>query len=94
MQNVLMPKPKGSKTPSTGDSEPPNEGEAPDEPKGKGETSLKVDVEDGQLVGKIASHRGVSVKKLFRMQDVQDFFTHLLLKEMELEAERLRKRKQ
>lgn len=57
------------------------------------ESTLKVAQEDAQLVGKIAAHRKRSVRDLFKMKDVQDFFSHLLLEEMRLETERLKKRK-
>jgi hypothetical protein len=57
------------------------------------ETTLKVAKPDAELVGLVASHRKVSVKNLFKMQDVNDFFTHLLLEEMRREAERLKKKR-
>jgi hypothetical protein len=44
---------------------------------------LKVAPEDAQLVNLIATHRAVSVEKLFKMKDVQDFFKHLLKVEMQ-----------
>jgi CelD/BcsL family acetyltransferase involved in cellulose biosynthesis len=47
-----------------------------------------VDKEDQQTIAKIATHRGVSIKNLFRQKDVRAFFNHLLL--AELEKERLR----
>lgn len=58
----------------------------------KGST-LKVSQAVAQLVGKIAAHRRKSVAKLFKDKDVEDFFSHLLLEEMRLETERLKKRK-
>ena len=72
-----------------GDQDDPNKAEDAKEK----ESSLKVTWDDAALVGKVATMRSVSVKKLFRMKDVQDFFTHLLLEEMRQEAERLKKRK-
>jgi len=80
---AAMPKPKG-------DQDSPEEGKEKEKEK---ESTLKVSQEDAQLVGKIAAHRKRSVKELFKMQDVRDFFTHLLLEEMRLETERLKKRK-
>jgi len=50
---------------------------------------LKVRPEDVQLVNKIATHRGLSVEKLFMEDDVQKFFKHLLRIEMEKEMARL-----
>lgn len=81
-----MPKPKADQAP------------APDpEPGGderETQSTLKVAQEDAQLVGKIAAHRKKSVKELFKMDDIREFFTHLLLEEMRKETERLKKRKQ
>jgi hypothetical protein len=57
------------------------------------QTSLKVAQEDGQLVGKVARMRNISVEDLFRSRDVNDFFTHLLLEEMRLETERLKRKR-
>jgi hypothetical protein len=76
------------------DDDAPPEPAAPaeEEPK-EGQTTLKVGVSDAELVGKIAAHRGKSVAKLFKDEDVQDFLTHLLLEEMRKEAERLKRRK-
>jgi hypothetical protein len=66
--------------------------EASPEPEDSGEkkeeSTLKVDKEDQQTIAKIATHRGVSIKNLFRQKDVRAFFNHLLL--AELEKERLR----
>jgi hypothetical protein len=56
---------------------------------GKKQATLKVDPPDADVVNKIATMRGVSVKKLFKMQDVADFFTHLYLNELRKETERL-----
>lgn len=80
-----MPKPKADQPPS--DPEPLGSGEK------EKESTLKVTQEDASLVGKIAAHRKKSVKELFKMRDVRDFFTHLLLEEMRQETERLKKRK-
>lgn len=59
----------------------------------KKKSTLKVDTNDSELVGKVAAMRGLSVEKLFKESDVQEFFTHLLLAEMEKEAIRLRAKK-
>ena len=91
--NATMPRPKGSKIPQA-KSEEPNEVEAAEAAEKSKEMSLKVDHDEGSLVGLVASHRGVSVKKLFKMKDVNDFFAHLLLEEMRLKTERLNKPKQ
>lgn len=60
-----------------------------DVPGDEPESTLKVWRSDQQIVAKVAAHRGLTIKELFREQDVQDFFKHLLLAEMQKEAERL-----
>lgn len=57
---------------------------------GKKKTSLKVSIETGQLVHKLAAHRNLSVENLFLEKDVTTFFKHLLIAEMKKEAERLK----
>jgi hypothetical protein len=57
---------------------------------GRKKTSLKVSLETGQLIGQLASMRGVSVEKLFHMRDMADFITHLALAEAQKLAERLK----
>jgi hypothetical protein len=69
---------------------PPEPSEEDGGEAGKKRTSLKVSIETGQLIGKLAAMRGVSVERLFKMQDVENFLTHFLLEEMRLEAERLK----
>jgi hypothetical protein len=59
----------------------------------KKETSLKVSVEDGRLIVRLATMRGMSIANLFREPDVQEFFSHLLIVEMARETERLEARK-
>jgi hypothetical protein len=67
---------------------------APAEESGaKKETSLKVSVEDGRLIVRLATMRGMSIANLFREPDVQEFFSHLLIVEMARETERLEARK-
>lgn len=87
-----MPKPpKGQK--KGADAVDPTQSTGEPEEQKEGQTTLKVAVSDAELVGKIAAHRGKSVAKLFKDNDVQEFFTHLLLEEMRKEAERLKSRK-
>jgi hypothetical protein len=80
---IDMPKPKADEP--APDPEPGGEKEK--------ESTLKVTEEDASLVGKIAAHRKKSVKELFKMPDVREFFTHLLLEEMRQETERLKRRR-
>lgn len=55
-------------------------------------TSLKVSVPVGEMIGKLARLRSVSMEKLFEMEDVADFFIHLFEAELAAETERLKKR--
>jgi hypothetical protein len=57
---------------------------------GRREVSLKVDAAEGDLVSKLAALRRVSIARLFKERDVNDFLTHLLLEEMRKETERLK----
>jgi hypothetical protein len=64
--------------------------EPSEEDGGKKKTSLKVSLETGQLIGQLATMRGVSVEKLFHMPDIEDFLTHLSLAEAQRLVERLK----
>jgi hypothetical protein len=89
-----MPKPKDDKKVPAAPASTEGEGDdATSKPKRK-QTSLKVDPEEGQLVGKVAKLRGLSVEDLFQCKDVKEFFTHLLLEEMRKETARLQGKKQ
>ncbi len=41
-------------------------------------------------MGKIAAHRSMSVKNLFRERDLEDYLMHMLIEEMRKESERLK----
>jgi hypothetical protein len=64
-----------------------------EEPEKEKVTSLKVSVEEGRLIVRLATMRGMSIANLFREPDVQEFFSHLLIVEMARETERLEARK-
>lgn len=57
---------------------------------GEPESTLKCDRSDARLVSKIAAMREKTVKELFREKDVREFWHHLLLAEMDKEAQRIR----
>jgi hypothetical protein len=50
---------------------------------------LKVAPEDAQLVNLIATHRGLSVEKLFKEKDVKSFWEHLLRLELKKTSDQL-----
>jgi hypothetical protein len=57
-----------------------------------GFSSLKVLVEDQQLIAKISGLRTESIAKLFAGSEVRGFFEGMLRRELEREAERLSSR--
>jgi hypothetical protein len=57
---------------------------------GSGKKSgLKVRQEDAQLVGLVATHRGLTIEKFFMEDDVQSFFKGLLRVEMKKKEKQL-----
>jgi hypothetical protein len=99
MDSGLIVTPKGDvpvsvATMAKSRSEAASESNADSESKEKSpETTVKVLRADASLIVKIAKHREVTVAELFQMRDVNDFLTHLLLEEMRLETERLKKKR-
>jgi hypothetical protein len=57
------------------------------------QTTLKVLVFDQSVIAKVATLRGMSIKKFFMEQDVRDFFARLLTTELRLEGERIKARR-
>jgi len=56
-----------------------------------GEKTMRVSIEAHALVTKLTAHRGLNgTKEFFDEPDVREFFTHLLVAEMEKEKLRLK----
>lgn len=66
----------------------PKKGEEGKKPK----STLNVYPEIAGTIRKIASHRRLTIHDLFQEKDIQTFFRHLLLAEMEKEGQRLKGR--